>query len=326
MGDLVDLGNISKIAVPQLQWGLLDFGRTSAAIAQTRAGREEAEAQYRQVVLGALQDAEMDVAIPRFRLKYEDEWKDVDLDQSVDRNSVVRKMQVMKMRGQAPIPGLHTFRITQRGVQVFPRIPEQQLADVSRELRRIRPLARARFDLATKRALGVHCQRLRIDALFAAVAQRADEFVVLVDQPVELAQVGLQHRRPTRDAGQAHGQGALVAPQCAAVAQTTVKDPWIRGTVAQQKATALFAPGGELLRDGVKGRPLVYDLAVQMASWGATTLLVVVADLPQVTGGALHELACAVPPGGSAVIAAGRSRKTTETSASWCAAWGKESS
>lgn len=56
--DLVDLGNISKIAVPQLQWGLLDFGRTNAAIEQTRAGRDEAEAQYRQVVLGALQDAE----------------------------------------------------------------------------------------------------------------------------------------------------------------------------------------------------------------------------------------------------------------------------
>jgi outer membrane protein TolC len=58
LDDLVDLGNISKIALPQLQWGLLDFGRTSAAIAQTRAGRDEAEAQYRQVVLGALQDAE----------------------------------------------------------------------------------------------------------------------------------------------------------------------------------------------------------------------------------------------------------------------------
>jgi outer membrane protein, multidrug efflux system len=56
--DLVDLGNISKIALPQLQWGLRDFGRTNAAIAQTRAGRDEAEAQYRQVVLGALQDAE----------------------------------------------------------------------------------------------------------------------------------------------------------------------------------------------------------------------------------------------------------------------------
>jgi circadian clock protein KaiC len=44
------------------------------------------------------------------------------LSQSVDRNSMVRKMQVMKMRGQATIPGLHTFRITDRGVQVFPRL------------------------------------------------------------------------------------------------------------------------------------------------------------------------------------------------------------
>jgi circadian clock protein KaiC len=42
--------------------------------------------------------------------------------QSVDRNSVVRKVQVQKCRGQAPIPGLHTFRITERGVHVFPRV------------------------------------------------------------------------------------------------------------------------------------------------------------------------------------------------------------
>jgi len=44
------------------------------------------------------------------------------LHQSVDRNSMVRKMQVMKMRGQASIPGLHTFRITGDGIQVFPRV------------------------------------------------------------------------------------------------------------------------------------------------------------------------------------------------------------
>jgi circadian clock protein KaiC len=42
--------------------------------------------------------------------------------QSIDRNSMVRKMQVMKMRGQAPIPGLHTFRITTEGIEVFPRV------------------------------------------------------------------------------------------------------------------------------------------------------------------------------------------------------------
>lgn len=44
------------------------------------------------------------------------------LEQCLDRNSMVRKMQVMKMRGQAPIPGLHTFRITNDGIQVFPRM------------------------------------------------------------------------------------------------------------------------------------------------------------------------------------------------------------
>ncbi len=42
--------------------------------------------------------------------------------QSVERNSSVRKLQVVKMRGQAPMPGLHTFRITDDGIQVFPRM------------------------------------------------------------------------------------------------------------------------------------------------------------------------------------------------------------
>ena len=48
------------------------------------------------------------------------------LSQVADRNSVVRKLQVVKVRGRAPMPGLHTFRITDDGVQIFPRIPEQQ--------------------------------------------------------------------------------------------------------------------------------------------------------------------------------------------------------
>ena len=45
------------------------------------------------------------------------------LSQSVERSSIVRKLQVVKMRGQAPVPGLQTFRITGKGVQVFPRLP-----------------------------------------------------------------------------------------------------------------------------------------------------------------------------------------------------------
>jgi circadian clock protein KaiC len=41
------------------------------------------------------------------------------LRQSVQRNSMVRKMEIMKMRGQASLPGLHTFRIDNTGIRVF---------------------------------------------------------------------------------------------------------------------------------------------------------------------------------------------------------------
>ena len=41
--------------------------------------------------------------------------------QSVERNSIVRKLQIVKMRGQESVPGLHTFRITDAGLQTFPR-------------------------------------------------------------------------------------------------------------------------------------------------------------------------------------------------------------
>jgi circadian clock protein KaiC len=42
------------------------------------------------------------------------------LDQSVYRNSMVRKIQILKMRGQPTRPGMHTFRITGDGVEIFP--------------------------------------------------------------------------------------------------------------------------------------------------------------------------------------------------------------
>lgn len=41
------------------------------------------------------------------------------LSQVAERNSVVRKLQIVKLRGQASVPGLHTFRITQKGLQAF---------------------------------------------------------------------------------------------------------------------------------------------------------------------------------------------------------------
>ncbi len=44
------------------------------------------------------------------------------LHQSMNRNSMVRKLQVMKCRGQDTLPGMHIFRITDAGLQTFPRM------------------------------------------------------------------------------------------------------------------------------------------------------------------------------------------------------------
>jgi circadian clock protein KaiC len=60
------------------------------------------------------------------------------MSQKTERNSVVRKMRIVKMRGQSDLPGLHTFRITRDGLKVFPRIPkpeeEPDQRDASRAL------------------------------------------------------------------------------------------------------------------------------------------------------------------------------------------------
>lgn len=62
----------------------------------------------------------------------------VRLSQGTDRNSIVRKLQAVKMRGQAPLPGLHTMRITADGVHVFPRILKRLMTpEVPRGERRL---------------------------------------------------------------------------------------------------------------------------------------------------------------------------------------------
>ncbi len=43
------------------------------------------------------------------------------LSQVTERNSVVRKLQIIKLRGQATVPGLHTVRIGAEGLQAYSR-------------------------------------------------------------------------------------------------------------------------------------------------------------------------------------------------------------
>jgi NodT family efflux transporter outer membrane factor (OMF) lipoprotein len=63
--DLTHLDNFTAIGAPQLSWNVLDFGRNGARVEQAEGTRDEAEAQYRAAVLGALRDA--NDALARFR-------------------------------------------------------------------------------------------------------------------------------------------------------------------------------------------------------------------------------------------------------------------
>ncbi|WP_267381523.1 MULTISPECIES: efflux transporter outer membrane subunit [unclassified Sphingomonas] len=56
--DVVDPNKFSALLAPQLSWSFLDFGRNRAMVRQSEAQRDQADAQYRQAVLQALQDAE----------------------------------------------------------------------------------------------------------------------------------------------------------------------------------------------------------------------------------------------------------------------------
>lgn len=57
------------------------------------------------------------------------------LSQVTERNSVVRKLQVLKLRGQASVPGLHTIRISGDGLQAFSRTLGLEKAAPKQKLR-----------------------------------------------------------------------------------------------------------------------------------------------------------------------------------------------
>lgn len=62
IGDVLDPGNIVGIALPQLKWNLFDGGRAERQVEVARGASAEAEANYRNAVLRALQDAEGSLA------------------------------------------------------------------------------------------------------------------------------------------------------------------------------------------------------------------------------------------------------------------------
>lgn len=62
IGDVFDPGNLVGIALPQIKWNLFDGGRAERQVEAAKGAYAEAEANYRNSVLRALQDAEGSLA------------------------------------------------------------------------------------------------------------------------------------------------------------------------------------------------------------------------------------------------------------------------
>lgn len=62
--DMVNIDKVSTIALPQIGWKFLDFGRTASGVERAKGTSDEAAAQYRSAILTALQDSE--TALSRF--------------------------------------------------------------------------------------------------------------------------------------------------------------------------------------------------------------------------------------------------------------------
>jgi circadian clock protein KaiC len=121
---------------------VVDSFRSVARTAMATEGREEQMGLERFVQLLALQltayeattflvgeYAEQETSSnPIFTVADGIVW----LYQTVIRNSAVRRLQAMKMRGAAPVPGLHTIKLTDDGMRVFPRLAKPEEWSVAR--------------------------------------------------------------------------------------------------------------------------------------------------------------------------------------------------
>lgn len=54
------------------------------------------------------------------------------LSQETSRNSIVRKLQVMKMRGQGQVPGIHTVKMSDAGLRIYPRLTNPNRSSIKR--------------------------------------------------------------------------------------------------------------------------------------------------------------------------------------------------
>lgn len=90
-GHLVRKENFSWMAMPRLQWNVLDFGRTQAGVDGAKAGRDQAQAKYESTVLGALRDA--DVALARYGHQRENVYRLRSVEASATRAATLTRQR-----------------------------------------------------------------------------------------------------------------------------------------------------------------------------------------------------------------------------------------
>lgn len=112
------------------------------------------------------------------------------LSQVAERNSVVRKLQILKLRGQSSVPGLHTIRIGSYGLQAFSRT-------LGLEGRRARPTRARRLSTGIR----------ELDRLLGGGIPEGDS--VLIAGPSGTGKSALATQ--FIDAGLRRGEGGIIA-------------------------------------------------------------------------------------------------------------------
>lgn len=90
-GHLVRKDNFSWMALPRLQWNVLDFGRVQASVDGAKAGRDQAQAKYESAVLSALRDA--DVALARYGHQRENVYRLRSVEASATRAATLTRQR-----------------------------------------------------------------------------------------------------------------------------------------------------------------------------------------------------------------------------------------
>jgi len=136
------------------------------------------------------------------------------LSQIVERNSVVRKLQIIKLRGQASVPGLHTVRITDSGLQAFSRT--RGLVNKATTPRRGPRLSMGIPELDALMGGGIYAGDSLLIAGPSGTGKSvlATQFIAAGLRQGESAIIVLFEERPTKYAGRATGLGLnLQTPQ-----------------------------------------------------------------------------------------------------------------